>query len=85
MSAALFNQHAKHVRRIILSSLACLSLLYFSTLSQQSHDCRKRNIIEHKIIALSETFLILRRIQPDIIMKVRRASCKVAVILFIIE
>jgi hypothetical protein len=30
--AAVVNQHAKRVRRIILSSVACLAVPYFSTL-----------------------------------------------------
>jgi hypothetical protein len=33
MSVALGTQHAKRVRRILLSSVACLSLPYFSILS----------------------------------------------------
>jgi len=46
--AALFNQHAQCMRRIILSSMACLSLQYFST-SHKSHNLGGKNIIEHKI------------------------------------
>ena len=44
-------------------------------------------VIEHKMYVLifstilSEIFLILRRIQRDIIIKVHRSSCKVPVII----
>jgi hypothetical protein len=48
---------------------------YFSTLSHKRHDFRDK-VIEHKMFVLlfftilSETFLILRRIQRDIIINV---------------
>jgi hypothetical protein len=66
-SVALVIQHAKHMRHIILSSVTCLALTHFSTLFHKQHDSQKK-IIEHKMYAfrlelLSETFLILRRIQ----------------------
>ena len=38
VSVALVNQHAKLMRRIMLSSAACLALLYFSTLSHKRHE-----------------------------------------------
>jgi hypothetical protein len=38
MSAALVTRHAKRMRRIILSSVACLVLPYFSTLSHKRQD-----------------------------------------------
>ena len=50
MSAALANQHAMHMRRIILSSVASLDLPYFSILSYKRHDFRGGGEInEHKI------------------------------------
>ena len=50
-------QHAMRMRRI-KSSLACPSLLYFSTLSQQQTDFRE-NVTEYKmcVLILSITFV----------------------------
>jgi len=38
MFVALGIQHAMHMRRIILSSVASLTVPYFSTLSHKRHD-----------------------------------------------
>jgi hypothetical protein len=86
VSVASDIQRAKRMRRIILLSVACPAVPYFPTLSHKRHGFRK-NVIEHKICVLifskllSETFLILRRIQLDITINVFRSSCHVHVIL----
>jgi hypothetical protein len=74
---ALFIQRAKRMCLIILSSLACPTLPYFSTISHERHNFRggggwRGDVIEHKICfdfstTLSETFLTLITIQRDII------------------
>ena len=73
-------------RSITFSSVVCPALPHFSSLSHKLHDCRE-TVFEYKICVLifstilSETFLILRRIQRDTIINVSRSSYKVAVIL----
>jgi len=74
------------MRRIILSSVACLSVPSFSVLSHKRYGFQEKKIIKHEMYVLIfsatfETFLILRRIQRD--MRVRRSSYKVLVTLVI--
>jgi hypothetical protein len=87
VSVALVIQHAKHMRHIILPSVACLALPYFSTLSHTWHEFRGEKVAEYKIVFLisllfSEIFIILRRIKRYIVINVCMSSCKLPVIIF---
>jgi len=55
---ALVIHHAIPMRRITVSTVACLVLLYFSTLSYKRHNFHGKNFIENKMRALifSTTF-----------------------------
>jgi hypothetical protein len=48
VSVALVIQHAKRMRRMVLSNVARLALPYFSTLFHKFYDFRK-NVIERKM------------------------------------
>ena len=81
--------YTKRMRRVILSSMVCPALQYFSTLSHKPHGFRAGEggeFIEHKMCALilstksSETFLIVRRIKRDIVINVRTSACEVPVL-----
>jgi hypothetical protein len=79
-------QHAKRMRRFILPSVACLAAPYFSSYFTNGTIFGKK-VIGHIICfdfflqSMSETFLILRSIQRDIIMNVHMSSCKIPVFL----
>jgi hypothetical protein len=51
VSVALVIHHPMHMRHIILSSVACLAVPYFPTLSHKGNDFRK-NINDQKTCAL---------------------------------
>jgi len=50
---ALVTKHSKRMRRIILSSVACLALPYFPTLSHIRNDFRGGGVIEHTGVLIS--------------------------------
>ena len=65
--------------------LVCFVLPYFPTFSHIRYDFWKKKVAEHKMCVLSlriwsKTFLILKRIQRDIVINVKMSSCKVPVI-----
>jgi hypothetical protein len=77
---------ASFLRRITWSSVACPAIPYFSTLSHTRHDLRRKLVNTKRVFwfslqRLTDTFLIVRRIQRDIITYGYRSSCKVPVIL----
>jgi hypothetical protein len=57
VSAAIFMQHAMSKRRIVLTSVACLAVPYFRTLSQHRHDIREK-LTEYKTCHNNVTNLI---------------------------
>ena len=80
-------QIASYLRRIILSSVACLAVHCFSILSHQQHDFPGKNL-EGKTcvlifsIPLSETFLILKKNLNEILLQMFvDLLCKVLIIL----
>jgi hypothetical protein len=64
-------QHAKHVSRIIMSSVACLTIQYFPRYLTNGTIAGKEVEYNMHILIFSTNFsaifLILRRIQPDFI------------------
>jgi hypothetical protein len=86
VSVALVIQNSKRMSIVILSSVACPALQYFSTLAHKRHDFREKILLNIErgfwffLQLLSEKFFILRRIQPDIIINLFRYSRTVLVI-----
>ena len=85
---ALLIQHANHMRHSVAPFVATLAPPKCSTLSHTRHDFRKKMLLNLKRVfflsslqLLSEIFLILRRIQRDIVMNMKTPLCKVSVIL----
>jgi len=46
---ALFTRNTRRLRRIVLSSAACLALPYFSAFSHKCHDFFLEKVKEHKV------------------------------------
>jgi len=86
VSTALVIQGVKHMRPVIMSSVASPTLPYFSTFTK-GYDIRGRGggggggFIKHKICVLCETFLILKRTEPEVSINVLKSLRKVPVIL----
>jgi hypothetical protein len=73
------------MRRIIMSSMACLALPYLSTLSQEQQDFWKKTLLDIKCVlsfstTISEIFLIMRGIWRNLAKfyyNMRMSSCKI--------
>ena len=80
MYVFLLIQHAKRMRRIILSSVSSLAQPHVSTLSRKGRDFRE-NVTEYNMCVLIITatlrikFLILRRFRRDTIINVHSSLC----------
>jgi hypothetical protein len=57
VSAILVIQHAKRMLRVLLSSVACLKLPYFSTLSHERNDFQK-DVLKTKCILTFSTMFV---------------------------
>ena len=88
VSVAEFIQHAMCISRIVLSSVVCLAVPYFSTLSHKQRDFRKvllniKCVLRFTLQLFYETFFILRRIQQDVTINIHWSLHKVPIILVI--
>jgi len=85
VSVSLVIQQAKCMLHIILASVACRVVRYFSILSHGT--IFRKMLLNVKCVFLfslqhlSETFLILRRTEQDMVKNVYLYLCKVPVIL----
>jgi len=75
VSVALIIQHEKRTRRVIWSSVACLTVPHSFTLSHKRHDFGKEILNAKRVFLslstlLSETFFILRSTERDVIINV---------------
>jgi hypothetical protein len=82
LCVAIIIQHAMRMRRITLSSVDCLPVTYFYTYIW--HDFREmllniKCVFWFSLQLLSETFLVLRTIEREMIKNVLRSSYKVPV------
>ena len=77
-------QTASFLHHVILSSVVCLAVLYFSILSKNGTIDRIKFLNIKCVLMFSttfvETFAILR-IQRDIIINEHRSSCQVPIVL----
>jgi len=68
---------------VIFSSVVCLALQHFSTLSRKRNDFGEKKLLNIRSLVLfslpllSETFLILRRTERAMIKNAHWSSCKV--------
>jgi hypothetical protein len=93
LSVVLTIQYAQRLYLVMWSSMVSPTVLYFSTLSHKWHGCRKK-LIGHKMCynflykaifksvrSVSETFLIIKRIQRKIVINMSRYFCKIRIII----
>jgi hypothetical protein len=84
---ALVIHNAKLMRSIVLSSLTSRVIPYFFFFFHKLYDFQKKkcyrtlNVFLFSLLCLSDTFLIIRRIQRNIIVIVHRCSSKVPLFL----
>ena len=83
---ALGVQPAKRMRHIVLSSVACQAVPVFPYDPTNGTIFGKKDVIQHKCVFRfsvqfsSETFIILRRTEREIVINIHSSPCKVRVI-----